>query len=86
MVRCSTFVESMVRGIAVPPQKITFGRSRRARSRTSSRSSRPVSARTPYCTEWNHLPVAETGQPCVRCPPIGSAIPITVSPGWRKAR
>ena len=49
-------------------------------------SSRPVSARTPYCTERNHLPVAETDQPCVRCPPIGSAMPITVSPGCRNAR
>src|SRR5215472_17234514 len=37
-----------------------FGRSASARSRTSSKSMRPVSARTPYWTEWNHLPVAET--------------------------
>ena len=78
--------KSMVRGIAVPPQKITFGRSASARSRTWSRSTRPVSGRTPYCTAWNHLPVADTGQPWVRCPPIGSAMPITVSPGCRKAR
>ena len=77
---------SIVRGIAVPPQKMTFGRSRLARSRTSSKSTRPVSARTPYCTAWNHLPVADTGQPWVRWPPIGSAIPITVSPGSRNAR
>ena len=27
---------------------------------------RPVSARTPYCTAWNHLPVTDTGQPWVR--------------------
>ena len=78
--------KSMVRGIAVPPQKMTLGRSARARSRTSSRSTRPVSARTPYCTARNHLPVTETGQPCVRWPPIGSAMPITVSPGCRNAR
>ena len=78
--------KSMVRGIAVPPQKITLGRSDRASSRTWSRSRRPVSARTPYCTAWNHLPVADTGQPCVRWPPIGSAMPITVSPGCRNAR
>ena len=37
--------KSMVRGTAVPPQKITLGRSARARSRTSSRSIRPVSRR-----------------------------------------
>ena len=58
--------KSIVRGIAVPPQKMSWGRSRRARSRTSSRSTRPVSARTLYCTLWNHLPVTETGQPWVR--------------------
>ena len=52
--------KSMIRGIAVPPQKMILGRSLRARSRTSSRSTRPVSCRTPYCTAWNHLPVAET--------------------------
>ena len=51
----------MVRGIAVPPQKMILGRSLRARSRTSSRSTRPVSCRTPYWTARNHLPVAETG-------------------------
>ena len=45
-----------------------------------------VSARTPYCTDRNHLPVTDTGQPWVRWPPIGSAIPITVSPGCRNAR
>jgi hypothetical protein len=78
--------KSMVRGIAVPPQKMILGRSVRARSRTWSRSRRPVSARTPYCTARNHLPVTETGQPWVRCPPIGSAIPMTVSPGCRNAR
>ena len=76
----------MVRGIAVPPQKMSFGRSRRARSRTSSRSTRPVSRRTSYCTLRNHLPVTETGQPCVRWPPIGSDMPMIVSPGWTKAR
>ena len=75
-----------MRGIAVPPQKITLGRSASARSRTWSRSTRPVSARTPYWTERNHLPVADTGQPWVRWPPMGSAIPITVSPGCRNAR
>ena len=78
--------KSMVRGSAVPPQKISLGRSLRASSRTSSKSIRPVSARTPYCTPRNHLPVAETPQPCVRWPPIGSAMPITVSPGSANAR
>src|SRR5205814_663838 len=39
--------KSMIRGIAVPPAQISLGRSRRARSRTSSRSMRPVSLRTP---------------------------------------
>ncbi len=58
--------KSMVRGIAVPPQKISLGRSASAMSRTSSMSTRPVSLRTPYCTLRNHLPVAETLQPCVR--------------------
>ena len=78
--------KSIVRGIAVPPQKMILGCSLRARSRTSSRSTRPVSWRTPYWTGRNHLPVAETDQPWVRWPPIGSAMPITVSPGWAKAR
>ena len=41
--------KSMVRGMAVPPQKISFGRWARARSRTSSMSTRPVSRPTPYC-------------------------------------
>ena len=45
-----------------------------------------MSARTPYCTARNHLPVTDTGQPWVRCPPIGSAMPMTVSPGCRNAR
>ncbi len=78
--------KSIVRGIAVPPQNMIFGRSLRARSRTSSKSILPVSARTPYWTERNHLPVTETGQPCVRCPPIGSDMPMTVSPGCMNAR
>ncbi len=39
--------KSIVRGMAVPPQKISFGRSLRASSRTSSMSTRPVSRRTP---------------------------------------
>ena len=78
--------KSMVRGIAVPPQKMILGRSLRARSRTSSRSTRPVSCRTPYWTARNHLPVAETDQPWVRWPPMGSAMPMIVSPGWAKAR
>ena len=78
--------KSMVRGTAVPPHQMTFGRSARASSRTSSMSTRPVSLRTPYCTERNHLPVADTVCPWVRWPPIGSAIPITVSPGCRNAR
>ncbi len=78
--------KSMVRGTAVPPQKISFGRSASARSRTSSMSIRPVSLRTPYCTPRNHLPVAETPQPWVRWPPIGSDMPSTVSPGCRNAR
>ena len=58
--------KSMVRGIAVPPQKMILGRSLSARSRTSSRSTRPVSRRTPYWTGRNHLPVADTDQPWVR--------------------
>ena len=78
--------KSMVRGMAVPPQKMIFGRSARASSRTSSMSTRPVSLRTPYCTARNHLPVADTLQPWVRWPPAGSAMPMTVSPGSRKAR
>jgi hypothetical protein len=41
---------------------------------------------TPYWTGRNHLPVAETGQPWVRWPPIGSDMPMTVSPGWANAR
>ena len=73
--------KSMVRGMAVPPQKINFGRSARAIARTSSRSTMPSSRRTPYWTARNHLPVADTFHPWVRCPPAGSAIPITVSPG-----
>ena len=76
----------MVRGIAVPPQKMILGRSFIARSRTSSKSTRPVSWRTPYCTGRNHLPVADTDQPWVRWPPIGSAMPMIVSPGWANAR
>jgi hypothetical protein len=83
---CAKAGKSMVRGIAVPPQKRIFGRSRSARSRTSSMSTRPVSARTVYCTAWNHLPVTDTGQPWVRWPPIGSDIPMIVSPGLAKAR
>ncbi len=39
--------KSTVRGIAVPPQMMSFGRSARAISATSSRSIRPVSRRTP---------------------------------------
>ena len=78
--------KSIVRGIAVPPQKMILGCSLSARSRTSSRSTRPVSGRTPYWTEWNHFPVAETVQPCVRWPPIGSAMPMMVSPGCANAR
>ena len=78
--------KSIVRGSAVPPQKISFGRSASASSRTWSKSMRPVSWRTPYCTPRNHLPVAETPQPWVRWPPMGSAMPMTVSPGSAKAR
>ena len=40
-----------------------------------------VSLRTPYCTARKYLPVRETFQPCVRWPPAGSAMPMTVSPG-----
>ncbi len=58
--------KSMVRGIAVPPQKMTLGRSFSARSRTSSMWTRPVSRRTSYCTGRNHFPVTDTLQPCVR--------------------
>jgi hypothetical protein len=39
--------KSISRGIAVPPQKMIRGRSRSAIARTSSRSMRPVSRRTP---------------------------------------
>ena len=78
--------KSMVRGIAVPPQKMILGCSLRARSRTSSMSTRPVSWRTPYWTGRNHFPVAETDQPWVRWPPMGSAMPMTVSPGLANAR
>ena len=49
-------------------------------------STRPVSARTVYCTAWNYLPVTDTGQPWVRWPPIGSDIPMIVSPGLAKVR
>ena len=45
----------------------------RASSRTSSRSTRPVSLRTPYATARKYLPVIDTLQPCVRWPPAGSA-------------
>ena len=45
-----------------------------------------VSRRTPYCTELNHLPPTATPAPCVRWPPIGSASPMTVSPGEANAR
>jgi hypothetical protein len=48
-------------------------------------STRPSVRRTEYCTAWNHAPVADTDQPCVRCPPIGSAMPMTVSPGLARA-
>ncbi len=40
--------KSITRGIAVPPHQSSLGLSRRARSRTSSRSTVPVSWRTPY--------------------------------------
>ena len=53
-----------------------LGRSRSASARTSSRSMRPVSRRTPYCTARNQWPVVETLQPCVRWPPGGSAMPM----------
>ena len=78
--------KSTVRGSAVPPQKMILGRSRSARSRTSSKSIRPVSRRTPYCTALNHLPPTATPAPCVRWPPIGSASPRIVSPGEANAR
>ena len=58
----------------------------RARSRTSSKSMRPVSARDAVLHAANHLPVAETPQPWVRWPPVGSDMPSTVSPGSAKAR
>ena len=77
--------KSMVRGMAVPPQNMSLGRSVRASSRTRSRSTRPVSRRTPYCTLRNHLPVTDTFQPWVRCPPMDRFMPMTVSPGSRKA-
>ena len=51
--------KSIVRGNAVPPQKMSFGRSRSASSRTSSRSMRPVSRRTPYWTRGTSLPVID---------------------------
>ena len=58
--------KSMVRGIAVPPQKMTLGRSARASSRTSSKSTRPVSLRTLYPTGRNQRPDTDTGEPWVR--------------------
>ena len=58
--------KSIVRGTAVPPAKMTLGRSRSARSRTSSKSIRPVSRRTPYCTGRNQRPPTDTAAPCVR--------------------
>ncbi|GAB3871717.1 hypothetical protein GCM10027610_135900 [Dactylosporangium cerinum] len=75
----------MVRGRAVPPQKMSFGRSRRAMSRTSSKSTRPSDLPTVYCTGRNQAPVADTGQPWVRWPPMGRAMPMTVSPGAARA-
>ena len=78
--------KSIVRGIAVPPHHKSFGFSFFASSRTSSRSTRPVSFLTPYATERKNLPVMLTLQPCVRCPPAGRPMPMMVSPGWQNAR
>ena len=44
-----------------------------ASSRTSSKSMRCVSLRTPYCTDVKYAPVIDTFQPWVRWPPAGSA-------------
>ena len=78
--------KSTVVGSAVPPQKMILGRSRSARSRTSSRSIRPVSRRTPYWTALNHLPLAAGAAPWVRWPPAARDSPMIVSPGLAKAR
>ena len=59
-----------------------FGRSRRARSRTWSRSMRPSDSRTPYGTTRKNLPEKLTGLPCVRCPPCARFIARIVSPTW----
>ena len=48
------------------PANSSLGRSLRASSRTSSKSMRWLSLRTPYCTARNHVPVADTFQPWVR--------------------
>ena len=77
----------MVRGIAVPPQKISFGRSaQRQLAHLVHVDAAGLLRATPYCTGRNHLPVTDTVQPWVRWPPCGSAMPITVSPGCRNAR
>ena len=78
--------KSIVRGIAVPPQYMSFGFSLRASWRTSSMSMRWVSRRTPYCTLLKYVPVIETFQPCVRWPPAGSPMPMIVSPGLQNAK
>ena len=41
---------------------------------------------TPYCTLRKNAPVIDTFQPCVRWPPCGSAMPMTVSPGFSSAK
>ncbi len=76
----------MTRGYAVAPATIILGRSRRATSRTSSKSMRSSDSVTPYATKRNSFPLAFTGDPCVRWPPWSRRIPSTVSPGCNNAR
>ena len=57
----------------------------RASASTSSKSIRPSSRRTPYCTALNHLPERFGAAPWVRCPPAASDMPRIVSPGFSRA-
>ena len=78
--------KSMVRGMAVPPQKMSLGRSLAGQvAHLVEVDAVGRLARTPYCTLRNHLPVTTTFQPWVRCPPMDRSMPMTVSPGSRKA-
>ena len=52
---------------------------------TWSKSIRPSSARTPYCTALNHLPDMAGLAPWVRWPPASRDMPRMVSPGESRA-